>query len=399
MNAFSSLFVARDAMSRRVSIFASLVLAAAFVISAGFLQAVRADEPTRTWTDASDRYQIEARLIGHEGGTVRLKQADDSIVEIALDQLSEADRKYVADYDAGNPFLRGMKPSGAAPAIRPPMPNSPARIDSAPQADAPSSTSGEEEATEIDWAGVPSIDVPVNGELSSLQIAPAADGPALTERTIGLPDLRDFLEQAGALVVDGPSGTALFSASHSQRDQGSTVLAEIDLANGTATERVETTGAYRVLAWDPTTKRALITSAARDPRVRRMVEVWSLDADGATKGLVVDPSDDSRPSIRSIRWGCFLPNERFALLSDRGRFSVWSLDANVPIAASSTDGYRAAAISPDRALVALATNDSVTFLDTAQLKIVGRLKGSLAGDPGAGGHPAAPPRQPQADDL
>lgn len=330
------------------------------------------------WTDASDRYRIEARLVGHDGGTVRLKRADDTVIEIPLDQLSEADRKYVAEYDAGNPFLRGMKQGDAAAIPQPPVPMP---VESAAAADPPASNSDDAEPAAIDWASVPSIDVPFGADTPSLRIAPAEQGPALIERTIPLPDLRDLFENAGALIVDGPSGTAAFSASLSQRDQASTTVTTVDLASGSVTKTFEAPGAYRLLAWDADAKRVLMAGDARDPRERRTVEVWSLEADELSKVFVADSSDDARGGSRGMKWGGFLSADRFALLSERGRFSIWSLEANEPVAATSVDGIRAASLSPDRALAALVTNDAILFLDVADSSIVGRLKESL---PGAG---------------
>lgn len=368
-------------MSLRPTCCAFFVLSAALVSIAGFLEGLAAEEPTRTWTDASDRYRIEARLIGHEGGTVRLKKADDSVIEIPLDQLSEGDREYVAKYDAGNPFLRGMKKSepGAAPAMPMPAPVSPASIEPAPQATKPAPTDDEGKPSTVDWASVPSIDSPLSLEMTSLPIVPAEQGPALTERTIGLPDLREFSENAGAVVVDGPTGTAAFSASSSRGNEASTLLTTIDLASGRVTSASETSGSYRLLAWDPLAKRALMASANRDPRVKRTVEIWSLAGDGLTKELVVNPSGDSIGIGREVEWGCFLDDERFALLAERGRFSVWSIESRDPIATTPIGEYREAAVSADRAFVALGGIDSVTFVDMAELKIVGRLKGSIVG--------------------
>lgn len=368
-------------MSCRSTRWGFIALAAALAATTFLARTGRAEEPTRTWKDASDRYQIEARLIGHASGTVRLKMADDSVVEVPLDQLSEADRKYVAEYDAGNPFLRGMKKSepGANPASPIPVPPVPGSARPVPQPVGPASVANEGDIAAIDWATVSSIDASMTLELTSLRIAPPPAGPALSERTISLPDLRDFLENAGAVVVDGPSGTAAFSASMSRREQNSTLLATIDLASGVVTGTFEMPGAYRLLDWDPLAKRALMTNADRSSRVPQAVEIWTVAADGLTKTLVVHPSGDSLSIGRGIEWGRFLPDDRFALLAERGRFSVWSIESRSPVAAMAPGIIRSATVSPDLAFVALAGVDSVTFVDMAELKVVGRLQGSLMG--------------------
>ena len=48
----------------------------------------------RTWSDATGKFQIEAELVKVEDGHAVLKKSDGSLVRIALDKLSLADRLY-----------------------------------------------------------------------------------------------------------------------------------------------------------------------------------------------------------------------------------------------------------------------------------------------------------------
>ena len=50
----------------------------------------------RTWTDASGKYQIEARFVEFQEGTVRLQRANGRYVRIASDLLCAEDRKFVS---------------------------------------------------------------------------------------------------------------------------------------------------------------------------------------------------------------------------------------------------------------------------------------------------------------
>ncbi|MHC4400779.1 MAG: SHD1 domain-containing protein [Planctomycetota bacterium] len=59
----------------------------------------RAD--TRTWTDRSERFTIEAELVDYRDGVVRLKNADGKVLSVALEQLSDADRQFVEGQAAG----------------------------------------------------------------------------------------------------------------------------------------------------------------------------------------------------------------------------------------------------------------------------------------------------------
>lgn len=54
----------------------------------------------RTWTDATGSYKIEATFVRRTGDSVTIRrQADGGEVDLPLDQLSEADRKYVDSVD------------------------------------------------------------------------------------------------------------------------------------------------------------------------------------------------------------------------------------------------------------------------------------------------------------
>jgi hypothetical protein len=49
----------------------------------------------RVWTDSTGRFQIEAKLVGVEGGKAKLAKPDGSVIQVPIDKLSEADRKFI----------------------------------------------------------------------------------------------------------------------------------------------------------------------------------------------------------------------------------------------------------------------------------------------------------------
>ncbi len=51
----------------------------------------------RTWTDATGKFSIEAEFAGYSAGNVKLRKADDTILELPFDRLSEADKKWIED--------------------------------------------------------------------------------------------------------------------------------------------------------------------------------------------------------------------------------------------------------------------------------------------------------------
>jgi hypothetical protein len=49
----------------------------------------------RVWTDSTGKFQIEAKLVGVEGGKAKLAKPDGTVIHVPIDKLSEADRKFI----------------------------------------------------------------------------------------------------------------------------------------------------------------------------------------------------------------------------------------------------------------------------------------------------------------
>lgn len=64
------------------------------------------ESDVRTWTDATGKFTIEAKLIGVENGKAKLEKPDGKILQIELEKLSKSDQAFVAN-------LMGESPSGA----------------------------------------------------------------------------------------------------------------------------------------------------------------------------------------------------------------------------------------------------------------------------------------------
>ena len=50
---------------------------------------------TRTWTDASGSFKVEATLVGVEDGKVQLRKTDGTTIAVPIDKLSAADQAIV----------------------------------------------------------------------------------------------------------------------------------------------------------------------------------------------------------------------------------------------------------------------------------------------------------------
>lgn len=57
----------------------------------------------RTWSDASGKFHVEAKLVSQADGVVTLQSTDGKLLEVPLARLSEADRAFLADHAAPSP--------------------------------------------------------------------------------------------------------------------------------------------------------------------------------------------------------------------------------------------------------------------------------------------------------
>ena len=54
----------------------------------------------RLWTDASGKYQVEARFASFDGGSVRLQKVDGRYVRILLQELCQVDQRIVRQIES-----------------------------------------------------------------------------------------------------------------------------------------------------------------------------------------------------------------------------------------------------------------------------------------------------------
>ena len=78
----------------------------AVILLAAIAGSAHADE-SRTWTDRTGKFRIEAEFVGEADGVVTLRKEDGEEIEVPLDKLSAADKRAVEEAKAAmeeNPF-------------------------------------------------------------------------------------------------------------------------------------------------------------------------------------------------------------------------------------------------------------------------------------------------------
>jgi hypothetical protein len=60
----------------------------------------------REWTDSTGAFRVEAELVDHKDGVVRLRKTDGSIISVPLAKLSKADQNYLLKPDSSSAQAR-----------------------------------------------------------------------------------------------------------------------------------------------------------------------------------------------------------------------------------------------------------------------------------------------------
>ena len=89
--------------SRRLLLVSCLVLG-------GLSTATFAEEAIRKWSDKSGKFEVEAKLLKHEGGNVQLLKKDGRAITVPVTALSDDDQKYLKELTAvkPDPFAGGV---------------------------------------------------------------------------------------------------------------------------------------------------------------------------------------------------------------------------------------------------------------------------------------------------
>ena len=83
-----------------------------FVSTANAFQAEDLSSSSRTWTDSTGKFKIEAKLLQVVDGKAKLKKADDLVIDLPLQKLSADDVSFIEELrnkakDPNNPFTSG----------------------------------------------------------------------------------------------------------------------------------------------------------------------------------------------------------------------------------------------------------------------------------------------------
>lgn len=302
----------------------------------------------RTWSDTSGQFKVKAKFVALAGGKVTLEQEDGEKIEIELAKLSPADRKYAMEQrSAENPFKKKS--------------DNPFKSKSAETTNA----APEPANSPVDWSACKIIDANPTTSGWKLPAISAAPGN-LKPQIIRVPAKTNFFEKCKGLAISPAANRAVIGYGlGNPNEAGSTRLALIDLAAGKLIASSTTPGQFAPLALSDDGQRVVMRSDDFGHGKHDKLEMWSIDDGTIRRASRWIPYDDVRGADRDVAWAEFLADGRLATTSSSGRLAIWELDPLRPVYQLNVARGCAPALSPDRKLIAFATEKEVGVLDAA----------------------------------
>ena len=231
----------------------------------------------------------------------------------------------------------------------------------------PAGGGAEPPITPVDWAAAKIIDVnPASG--SWKLTPPAAAASDLKPEIVRLPAKGDFFEKVNGLAVSPAARRAVIGYATNKpgrNDGGWTRIVLVDLEAGRVLGTATAAGQFAPMALADDGNRVLVRRDEFGGDKQDRLELWTLDGSAVHKLARWIPYDDAQHNDREVKWAAFLADGRLATCSGGGRLAVWELEPLRPVYQLSVKGGGVPALSPDRKLIAFATEKEVGVLDVA----------------------------------
>jgi hypothetical protein len=348
---------------------------------------------SRTWTDASGKFKIEAKFVKQEGDQVVLQRADQKTVKLSFDKLSTADQEFIkknsGDNDPENPFKvdeeadNPFKP--VAPAAKPAMPR---KGDDVRQKVEEAFANPDDKLVKISpiknakGASELIIDAP-----ASFSYSP---DPTPTTHYVGvnrgfklsqLPQLElgndNFWDRVTNVVFDDAKQQALVCFLFAPPTKPKkTRIERLDLAKGESLGVYESPVGFVAVDFDPVTQLILGRSEHNYSRNNDRIDIWELSGEGLQHRLSFKPYDTGNVHTRQeVTWARFIGANHIGTLSGDNRFVLWETNSLKPVYAATLWAGCEPALSGQGKYLALITKDGAYVLETLSGKVVAKLSG------------------------
>jgi len=267
-----------------------------------------ADDALRTWSDSTGKFKIKGKLVGVEGGTVTLEKEDGSQLEIELKKLSQADQKFIADWEksnADNPFKdKGKDPFKAKSKSTKPSETKPARGKPAANEDDEPSGSGPR-IVNVNWGAARQVTV---AEASGKWSVPAlTDVESFNDKpkSAALPNKSNFFEGIKGIAVRPGAMKAAVGFSLGDKADAVTRVVLCDLATGKSSPPASAPGQMVPIALHDDGKQIVMRRNEWGDGNEDRLEVWTLRGSRVNRRVIWTPYENEQGGGRAT---CSGPN-------------------------------------------------------------------------------------------
>lgn len=314
-----------------------------------------ADE-VRTWSDASGRFKIEAKLVSQKDGKVKLERTDGKTIEIELAKLSEADQKYIKELK-NNPFK-------AATSDNPFMPAKDGKQGASASGASPSRASAA-----IDWSQSKLVDISTYGDGWDFEV-PGGGELDFVPKAVQLPKRVDFFEGMKQLAINPHSRKAVagYLWTFGLKNKGpQTRLVMCDLEKGRVMGEA-TVGAEMVpLALHPDGQHILMKSAARN---QHGLEIWSMQGNKIVRERTLEPYQEEWKVSKDVQWAQFASEDRLVLKHGNGWVTIWDFRTLQPVCHFEIEKYCTPALSANGKTLAFYHKERIGLFDVETHEVV-----------------------------
>lgn len=320
----------------------------------------------RTWSDASGKFKIKAKMIKVEEGTVTLENEDGEELEIELKKLTVADQKFVADSQkaaADSPFKskkdspfksKSKKATGGKGAER-----------SSEDAADPQNV----RTVKVDWGSADQVSLVAPSDKWEAPAPETVEGFSTKPKNVPLPNKSNFFEALKGLAISRVAKKAAVGYVLAERGGGTTRVVLCDLVTGKCGTPAVSPGQYIPLAVHDDGRQILM---CRDEGWEKtdLLEIWTPQGTKVNKKVAWTPYADEKGFNRDVMWAEFIDETHLATSSRLGKVAIWKFPEIEPICTFTAGNGSFPALSPDRKFIAYCTGTDIGLFSVEKREVI-----------------------------
>lgn len=337
-------------LNKRYSKFALVGLIGGLILTCPLFLSLASAQESRTWKDATGKFEIKATYVRVDGENVILKKEDGTNIKVPLKKLSPIDQGYVegrrtqSGSTGQNPFEEMADDSSSKPVAN--NSSSSATVES-----------GTVRTLKVNFENCPETKI-TKGEWDPKM--PAQPPSPLKLKKINLKPKADFWEKHARSTFNVFAKRAVITHHFGRPGQQATTRMElVDLESGQSLANASGEGHWDALAIHDDGQQIVVQNVSKSDDTLGQLGTVRL------QGKKIVPIDlwkpyevmTEAPKEKVIRFAKFINNGRLLTLSQNGRVVIWDFASRNPVRRFNYHGACQPSLSNDRKYLAICGGD------------------------------------------